>query len=136
MRESAKAAALCVMLRIRRGLLRLRCGEALHVLRQETLLALHLFVVDGFTVLEGAESVPFDAAEVHEDVFAFRADDEPEPLFRIEPLDVAGRHGRPPNSFGGFDLPNRTEDARSDVSQAAKFLDRREPVALSRLRRV
>src|SRR5688572_19833121 len=67
-------------------------GGTLHVLRQQPLLALDLLVVHSLAVLERAKAVAFDAAEVYEDILAFRTDDEPETLLRIEPLDVAGRH--------------------------------------------
>src|SRR4051812_32145710 len=67
--------------------------HALHVLREQTFFALDLFVVDGFAVLERSEAIAFDAAEVYEHIFAFGIENEPEALFRIEPLDVTRRHG-------------------------------------------
>src|SRR5687768_14614618 len=73
------------------------CGcHPLDVLGEQPLLALDLLVVDGLAVLERTEPVALDAAEMDEHVLAVRVDDEPEPLLRIEPLDVASRHGKPP----------------------------------------
>src|SRR5687768_10069345 len=72
------------------------CREPTDVLGEQPFLALDLLVVDGLAVLQRAESVAFDAGEVNEDVFPLRADDEPEALLRIEPLDVSLRHGRTP----------------------------------------
>src|SRR5215207_1382836 len=77
----------------RLGLLR----EPADVLGEQTFLALDLLVVDGFAVLQRAEPVAFDAGEVHEDVLPLGVDDEAEPFFRIEPLDVSLRHGRTPD---------------------------------------
>src|SRR5688500_7728394 len=39
-------------------------GEALDVLRQQSLLPLDLLVIDLLAILEGAESVPFNAGEM------------------------------------------------------------------------
>src|SRR2546423_724048 len=74
----------------------------LDVLGEQPFLALHLLIIDGLPVLEGAESVPFNAGEVNEDVLALGVDDEPEPLLGIEPLDVAGWHDRSPTKCAGL----------------------------------
>src|SRR3954471_1721828 len=87
-----------------RGRFRL-AGEPADVLREQPFLALDLLVVDRFAVLQRAEAVAFDAGEVNEDVFPLRAENEPEALLRVEPLDVSLRHGRTPTK--------RVEEARN-----------------------
>jgi hypothetical protein len=66
--------------------------QPFHVPGEQTLVSCDLLKLHLFAILERAETVPFDAAEVNEDILALRVENEAESLFGIEPLHGAGRH--------------------------------------------
>jgi len=68
------------------------------VLRQQTFFALDLFVLHLLAVFERTEAISVDAGVVDENILAVGIHDEPEALLRIEPLDGACRHDRPPTN--------------------------------------
>src|SRR5207248_1823273 len=91
----------------------------------QALLALKLFVFDRLPVLKRPKAVADDAGEMDEYVLALRTDDEPEALFRIEPLDGAVGHGRPP---AAKDSPGAGRSAiRADRPPAPVALSHQSP---------
>src|SRR5581483_4454072 len=67
------------------------------VLGAEAFGAGDLLVIDLFPVLQRAEAISLDAAEVDKHILTILIQDEAEPLFGIKPLDGTDGHGRPPS---------------------------------------
>ena len=54
------------------------------------------FILDGFSVLERAETFAFDAAEMNKNVLALVIQNEAKALLTVEPFYDAGRHNSTP----------------------------------------
>jgi hypothetical protein len=100
-------------------------GQAFDGLGGKALGAADLLVFDLFAILEGAEPVAFDAAEMHENVGALRIQDESEALLGIEPLDGPSDHNRPPYNLSAqserYADSDCAENKRNETNTPAKF---------------
>src|SRR5947209_1300976 len=72
-------------------------SDSFHMLGGKSFRPLDQLIIDQFTILERAEAIALNAAEVNKNILALGTENKPEALLRIKPLDRTICHGRPPN---------------------------------------